>query len=632
MDNSVSVSNWGFVYNLASNLRNQDIREFEYFDAAGNLRQNSWAPNTFLGLNPYWIANRNPSNRGDNRILSYASLTYNFNENFKILVRTAFENSASFFETKQFNDTYILADNGNYGTQTLSSYDWNSDFLVSYDNAISENLKYSVNFGGNNRQLDGRSLTTFSNGLSIPNLFAIANTLNPRTEESINRKEIQSLYGFAQLGYKDALFLDLTYRNDWSSTLPEQNRSFGYYSAGLSAVISDFFEFGDGFNYLKLRGSYAEVGNDTGAFNLDRTGQLRIGELIFLSTTEPNEDLRSENTVSKEFGFDARFFNSRLGLDFTYYQTNSTDQIFAQDVPLGSGARSRFINGADIQNNGFEVILTGNPVRTNDFDWNITANFSKNDSEVLELAEGIDRLSIGNTNFGIRNMQLTVGSKFGDFYSRGFERDGQGRIIVGEDGLPLTTDGKSILVSNFNPDWLGGVRNTFSYKNLSLSFLIDIRQGGTVLSQTLANLASNGLLQRTVAGRDGTLVVGQNVLGTNGAVKEDGSPNDIQIASESLWKMLGNSEQPIGEPFVEDASNIRLREFSLGYSFPSKFLSGTGLRQAQFSIVGSNLFFISRNSSFDPEVSTGTATNQEGYESNAPPLTRSLGFNLKVGF
>ncbi|PKQ44429.1 SusC/RagA family TonB-linked outer membrane protein [Confluentibacter flavum] len=630
--NQVGVGSWGQVYNLASNFRIQDVRDFEYYDVNGKLRQSSWAPGASLGNNPYWLANRNPSNTADNRILSYASLTYNFNDNLKIMARSAFENSESFFETRQFNDTYIIAVNGNYGTQSLSSYDWNSDFLVSYDNKINDNFKYSLNFGGNNRQLNGRSLTTFSNGLSVPNLFALANTLNPRTEEGINRKEVQSLYGFGNIGYKDALFLDLTYRNDWSSTLPEANRSYGYFSAGLSAVVSDFFKFGDGFSYLKLRGSYAEVGNDTGAFNLDRAAQLRIGELIFITTTEPNSNLKSESTISTELGFDARFFNNRWGLDFTYYKTNSRDQIFAQDVPLGSGARSRFINGADIENRGFEVILTGNPIRTTDFDWNFTANFSKNDSEVLALADGIDVLSIGNTNFGIRNMQLSVGSQFGDFYSRGFLRDSQNRIIVGSDGLPLVTDGKSVLVANFNPDWLGGIRNTFRYKNINLSFLIDIRQGGTVISQTLANLASNGLLERTVNGRDGTLVVGSNVLGSNGAVKEDGSPNDIQVSSEALWKMLGNSEQPIGEPFVEDASNVRLREFSLGYSFPSKFLKGTGFERAQIGLVGSNLFFFSRNSSFDPEVTTGTATNQEGFEFNAPPLTRSLGLNIKVGF
>lgn len=632
LDNQVDSGTWGLIYNLPANIRAQDLRHYDYVDIDGNLKQNSYAPGAALGINPYWTANRNLQEEINNRVLTYASLTYNITDKLKIMARTAFENMGTYMETRKYNDTYIAAPNGDFGTQNIQRYDWNSDFLLSYNDKFADDFSYNVNFGGNNRQVNGRFLTTTNNGLNIPNLFAISNAINPVTTEGIDRKEVQSLYGFGQLGYKDALFLDLTYRNDWSSTLPEANRSYGYYSAGLSAVVSDFVNLGKDFNYLKVRGSYAEVGNDTGAFNLARTGELRIGELIYLSPIEPNENLKSEKTISTELGVDSRFFDSRLGVDVTLYKTNSRDQIFAQDVPLGSGSKQRFINGADIQNEGIEVILTGNPIRGKDFNWDITANFSKNDSKVLELADGIDKLSIGNTNFGIRNMQLTVGSTFGDIYARGFQRDDQGRIIVGANGIPLFTDGKTVKVANFNPDFLAGVRNSFSYKNFSMSFLIDIRQGGSVISQTLANLASNGLLQRTVAGRDGSLVVGQNVFGSKGAVKEDGTPNDIPVSSQLLWKTLGNGEQPIGEAFVEDASNIRLREFSLGYAFPENWLKGTGVARASFSVVGNNLFFISRKASFDPEVTTGTGTQSEGFEYNSPPLTRSLGFNLKVGF
>lgn len=631
--NEVGTGPWGLVYNIPTNIRISDLRNYDFIDANGNLKQNSYSPGANLGQNPFWLANRNLQDQLDNRVLSYGSITYNFTDNFKIMARSAFETMNTNMEFRHYNDTYIIAPNGNFGTQSTSFYDWNSDFLISYDGKINDDLAFNVNFGGNNRQVNQKVLSTNNNGLNIPNLFAISNALNQViTESLIERKEVQSLYGFGQLDFREAILLDLTYRNDWSSTLPEQNRSYGYYSAGLSAVISDFFDFGKGFNYLKVRGSYAEVGNDTKSFNLARTGELRIGELIYLSPIQPNEDLKSEKTISTEIGLDARFFDSRLSVDLSLYKTNSRDQIFAQDVPLGSGAKQRFINGADVQNRGIELILMGTAIQTPSFNWDITANFSKNDSKVLELAEGIDRLSIGNTNFGIRNMQLTVGSQFGDIYARGFQRDEQGRIIVGADGLPLVTDGKTVKVANFNPDFLAGVRNTFSYKNISLAFLIDIRQGGTVISQTLANLASNGLLQRTVAGRDGTLIVGQDVFGSQGAVKDDGTPNDIPVNSQLLWKTLGNGEQPIGEAFVEDASNIRLREFSLGYSLPSKWLDGVKISRVQLSIVGSNLFFFSRKASFDPEVTTGTATEQVGLEYNAPPLTRSLGFNLKVGF
>ncbi|MCK0144942.1 SusC/RagA family TonB-linked outer membrane protein [Arenibacter sp. F26102] len=636
LDNELSTGNdksnpYKNVYLIPNNIRNEDLREFEYTWEDGNVLQNYWLPGANGGANAYWVANRNLNEQFTNRILSYASLTYNFTDKLSLMGRSAFETSSNYMETRWSNDTYIIAQNGAYTTMNSQYYDWNTDFLLSYNDQFSEDIKYSLNVGGNNRQVNGRSVSTNNNGLSVPNIFALSNALQATFSETINRKEVQSLYAFGQTSFKNLVFLDLTYRNDWSSSLPEANRSFGYYSAGLSAVVSDMFDFGNGFSYLKLRGSFAEVGNDTDPFKLSRAAELRSGGLIYLSTILPNEDLKSEKTLSKEIGFDAGFFNGRLGLDFTYYKTNSTDQLFAQDVPLGSGVAQKFLNGADIENRGVEVILTGNPVHTDDFDWDVTLNFSKNTSEVKKLAEGLDRLSIGTTH-GIRLMQLTVGSEWGDYYARGYERDSEGRIIVDASGLPETTSGKSVKVANYNPDWLGGVRNTFKYKGFDMSFLIDIRQGGTVISGTLAALAAGGFSEITAAGRDGSLVVGQNILGTGGAVKADGTPNDIQVNAEDLWKSLGKSEEPVGEAFVEDASNIRLREFSLGYNIQKDVLNKIGLKHAKISLVGSNLFFFSRKAQFDPEITIGTGTEEEGYEFNSTPFTRSMGLNVKFGF
>lgn len=623
---------WRHVYRIPNNIRVQDLKEFEYTAPDGSVRQNYWLPGSNGGSNPYWVARRNLTEQFTNRILSYGSLTYNFTEKLSLMARSAFETSSSYKETRFYNDTYIIAQNGEYRVDNAQNYDWNSDFLLSYNDKISDDWKYSINAGGNVRKVDGHTVGTVNNGLSVPNIFALANALQPSFSEGLVRKEVQSLYAFGQGSYKDMVFLDLTYRNDWSSTLPPANRSFGYFSAGVSAVISDMLEFGRGFSYLKVRGSIAEVGNDTGPFKLGRAGELRPGGLIYLAPVLPNEDLKAEKTISSEVGVDARFFEGKLGLDISLYKTNTTDQLFAQDVPLGSGVRSRFLNGADVENRGIEMILTANPVTTDNFSWNLTLNFSKNQSEIKKLAEGLDRLTIGNGSFGIRNMQLTVGSKWGDYYSRGFERDDQGRIIVADNGLPETTAGKSVKVSNFNPDWLGGIRNTLQYKNIQVTFLVDIRQGGSVISASLASLASGGFLESTVAGRDGTLVVGRNIFGTEGAVKADGTPNDIQVSAEDLWKSLGKSEQPVGEAFVEDASNIRMREFALAYVLPTKMLNSIGLKNGKISFVGSNLFFFSRKASFDPEVTTGTDSNEEGYEFFAPPLTRSIGVNLKLGF
>ena len=497
-----------------------------------------------------------------------------------------------------------------------------------------------MSLGGNNRQASNEFVRTNNGGLNAANIFAISNAQNLTASEDLNRREVNSLYGFGQVDYKDAVFLDLTYRSDWSSTLPADNRRFDYYSAGLSGVVTDLVQFPDVFSYLKLRASYAEVGNDTDPFRLQRIASLQPGGFIQLGTVLPNPDLKPERTKSLEFGFDARFLDSRLGLDFTYYKTNTIDQLFGQQVPQGSGVATKFINGADVQNKGVEIILTGTPINTPDFNWNVTLNFSKNDSEVLELAEGLETLSFGGDFF--RRFELNVGDPWGNVYSRGFARNDQGQVLVTADGLPEVTTGQDVLIGNFNPDWLGGISNTFNYKNFNFGFLIDIRQGGTVGTFTNAILASDGALERTLQGRDGSLVFGSNIFPELDVVNADGTPNTTAVTAEAFWGQIGGRNSPAGEAFVEDASNIRMREMTLGYSLPSSVLQNSPFRSVKLSLVGRNLFFISNKATVDPEVVTGavnnpsTDTNEEaradGFSSFAPPATRSYGLNLKLGF
>ncbi len=631
LDTGESFSNpWRHAYRLPRNIRTVDAEEYQYRDAGGNVRQNYWKPGDNGGANPYWTINKNLKEIVTNRIIGYMSLKYNFADNLSLLVRTAVDQSSESREDRLFNDSYIIADNGNYVTRNASDLEWNTDFLLSYDKQLNDNLAFNLNVGGNNRQANDKFVRTNAGGLNAANIFAISNSQNLTASQDLNRREVNSLYAFGQVALKDAVFLDLTYRSDWSSTLPPENRRFDYYSAGLSAVVSDLTTMPDFLSYLKLRGSYAEVGNDTAPFNLTRIASLQAGGFIQLGTQLPNPDLKPERTKSLEFGFDARFLENRLGLDFTYYKTNSIDQLFGQQVPQGSGVATRFINGADIQNNGVEIILTATPVNTADFSWNLTFNYAKNNSEVLSLAEGLETLSFGGDFF--RRFELNVGDEWGNVYSRGFARDDQGRVLVAADGTPEITSGQDVLVANFNPDWLGGMSNNFTYKNWNFGFLIDIRQGGEVGSFTNAILASDGALQSTVAGRDGSLVFGTNIFPELNVVQADGSANNIQVNAEQFWAKVGGRNSPVGEAFVEDASNIRMREMTLGYSLPSSILGNGPFRAIKLSLVGRNLFFFKNNASIDPEVVTGTATNADGFESFAPPTTRSLGLNVKFGF
>jgi TonB-linked SusC/RagA family outer membrane protein len=631
LDTGESFSNpWRHAYRLPRNIRTQDVSVFQYIDNDGNIRQNYWDPGNNGGANPYWTINKNLKDIVTDRVIGYTSLTYNILDNLKLMVRTAADHSTQNREDYLHNDSYIIADNGNYVTRNASDLEWNSDFLLSYDRQLSDDLKFNINLGGNHRYAKSEWVRTNNGGLNAANIFAISNAQNLTASQDFAEKKVNSLYSFGQVGYKDALFLDLTYRSDWSSTLPPENNRFDYYSFGASGVISDLVELPDVLSFLKLRASYAEVGNDTDPYRLVRVANLQPGGFIQLSTQLPNANLKPERTKSLEFGFDARFLENRLGIDFTYYKTNSIDQLFGQQVPQGSGVSTRFINGADIQNKGVEVILTGTPIRTNDFNWDVTLNFSANDSEVLQLAEGLETLSFGGDFF--RRFELNVGEEWGNMYSRGFERDSQGRVLVGSDGLPVITNGQTVNIGNFNPDWLGGILNNFSYKNFNFSFLIDIRQGGQVGSFTNAILASDGALEKTLVGRDGTLVFGSNVFPGLEVVKEDGTPNDIQVNAEQFWAKIGGRNSPVGEAFVEDASNIRLREMTFGYSVPNTILEKTPFRKAKISLVGRNLFFLSNKASIDPEVVTGTNTAADGFESFSPPSTRSFGMNVKLGF
>jgi outer membrane receptor protein involved in Fe transport len=602
-------------------------------NADGNLRQNYWNPGSNGGANPYWTANRNLNQSIINRIIGYAMLTYQFTPNLSLMGRTAVDQSVGTRTDRDYVDFYIFDPLGNYSVEQTNRLEWNSDFLLSYDQNISDQLSFNLNLGGNHRLATYDNLFTETNGLAAENIFTIGNAINLGSGDALSRREVNSLYGLGQLAFKNALFLDLTYRSDWSSTLPPQNRRFDYYSAGVSAVVSELVSLPTAVSYLKARASYAEVGNDTDPFQLARDAFLEAGghiTFIELSSTLPNEDLRPERTKSLEFGVETSFLDSRVGIDATYYQTNSVDQLFAQNVPLASGVSQRFVNGANIRNRGVELVLSARPVQTTNFNWNVVVNYSHNRGKVMELAEGLETLSFGD-NF-ITRFELNVGDEWGNIYSRGFERDEQGRALADDNGLPINTDGKDVLVANYNPDWLGGINNTFTYKNLSVGFLIDMRQGGEVVSLTDAILSADGVLDKTLAGRDGSLVFGQTVFPELEVVQSDGSPNTTAVTAEDFWGSLGGENAANGEAFVHDASNIRLREVNVGYRLPATLLSKTPFARASLSLVGRNLFFFQNNAPFDPEVIVGLGDTADGFESFSLPTSRSIGFNLKLGF
>ena len=626
------------ISRLPRNIRLQDARNFEFTNADGQNRQNFWNPGSNGGANPFWTLNRNLNNNDRNRIIGLASASYNFTEEFSLLIRGSVDQQSSSSDAKFFNDTFIIADNGQFNKSEGNDVEFNGEFLMTYDTNILRDFTFNANFGGNIRRERNEFLSANTGtALTVPNFFALSNTQNVIVNENVGQpRNVNSLYGFGKIGYKEAIFVDVSARNDWSSTLPADSRSFFYPSVGLSAVVSDLIPdvMPDYVSLFKIRGSWAEVGNGAPPFFTQRTANIAAGGnngFLQLSTTIPNENLKPEQTTSWEVGFDMRLFSERLGIDFTAYKTSTTDQLFTVQVPVGSGASTRFINGGDVENKGLEFVFNASPIRNNTLSWDLTFNFSTNSNEVVSLSENSDRFVVAQ-DF-LREFVIEEGEEFGQVFSRGFERDDQGRVIVGADGVPLTTSGLTVPVANFSPNWLGGINNSFFYKNFEFSFLIDIRQGGTISSITQAILDGDGQTKRTLNGRDGSLVFGDNLFGGEEAVLADGSPNNVSVDAETFWSRMGGRNAPVGEAFVNSASNIRMREVTFGYTLPQSIVSKfSTISNIKLSFVGRNLFFFTRASDIDPDLMVGTNSTAEGFDSFSPPSVRSFGANLKVDF
>lgn len=618
------------------NINTKDAEIFEYTDLNGLNRQHFWSPG-YIPSNPYWVVNRNLRSNNNDFINALASLKYSFTTGLSLQIRSALTRSFGASWNKIYNESTRNLAIGQFTAGRTEALEWNSDFLLSYNTRFSSDWAVNVNLGGNSRKRRNSGLSAnTTQGLTVPNLFTLANSQRVNGSFSVGGpKDVNSVYGFGQLSFRNALFMDVTARNDWSSTLPETNWSYFYPSVGLSAILSEFIPKLPSFlTFAKVRASYAEVGNDTDPYQLDRTASVSSGGrngFLFQSTTLPNKDLRSERTRSIEIGADIRLFKNRVGIDFTYYKTNSLDQLFTVALPVGSGASSFFTNGGDVQNKGVEFVISATPVKQNDFVWELNLNYARNISLVKKINDERPTILVGNDY--IREFRIEQGKPWGEIYTRGFQRDNQGKVIIGTDGLPKITTGFDVHVGNYNPDWLGGIRNSFTYRKFNVNFLIDVRQGGTITSITNAILAGYGVTSETLQGRDGGLIFGENFYGDLPSALEDGSKNNIPVNAEMFWSKVGGQFTPVGETFTVSASNVRLREAVFSYMWTSPWLSKLSVRSIDFSLVGRNLFFLSNKAkNIDPDVIVGTGKEAQGYDSFAPPTSRSFGLSLLIGF
>ncbi|WP_257657145.1 SusC/RagA family TonB-linked outer membrane protein [Parapedobacter lycopersici] len=622
------------AYMMPPNIRTSDARNFEFISESGLNLQDFWNPSSTLGANPYWTLYRNQDTNDRERALLMTSLSYQFTDDLSLMIRGAYDGSNTASEERLYNDTFVRAPNGRFSVSKGQAMEWNGDFLLSYNKQLNSDWNINANVGGNMKSL--RNTSTSSNtglALLVPNFFAMSNTL--QVVSSYNQGDnmnINSLYAFGQVSWKNAIYFDVTGRNDWSSTLPADNRSYFYPSLGLSVILSDLIDMPDAISFTRLRSSWAQVGNSAPPYMLARTATFRPGGnggFVETSNTLPNKRLVPEKTTSTEIGLDMRFFADRLGLDLTAYKTNTSNQLFTVALPVGSGASQYFTNGGNVENKGIEALLTGTPVKTADFSWDLSLNWALNRNLVTEISDERPRVIIGNDPY-VREFVIEQGKPFGEIYSRGWLRDDQNRVIVDANGMPRITAGRTVRIANFNPDWMGGLSTSFTYKNFSLSALIEHRQGGELVSMTNAMLFAQGLTEQTLVGRNGGLVFGRDVFANETAVLEDGTPNSIAIDAETFWTGIGGRNTPVGEAFVESATNTRLRELTLGYSIP---LKSPHISNIHVSLVGRNLFFLYRASdSIEPDLMQGVSPDSEGFQAFPPPTTRSYGLNLRIDF
>lgn len=597
-------------------------------------------------VNPYWASRNNLNADTRNRFLVNGLVKNQLTDWLSAEIRAGFDLYTTNTESKLYGGS-PLASTGRYSLGSNSFVEGNYSALLSAtrDDLLGK-LGGAVTVGGNLMHQTNKSLSSNSGLLVVPNLFSLNNGVDrPSVFQGFNERKINSLYGTVQFNYDGYLFLDVTGRNDWSSTLSPENRSFFYPSVSTSWVFTDMIEANGGNlpNWLmfgKVRASYAAVGNDLPPYQLynfysignDPNGNTTASKNGVLF----NPDVKSELIKSWELGLDARLFENRLGVDFSYYKSNATRQLI--DIPLNplSGYNAQKVNAGDIENKGFELTLNGTILENIDgFTWEMSVNYSKNINTVIELTEDVTQYSLGGfDNFSIL---AVAGERYGELWGTEFMRVTDessphfGKVIVDASGYPLANP-ERVRLGNQQPDALLGFNNTFRYKNVSLSMQIDGRFGGEIFSGTNRALQQSGNAAETVIdGKRADIVY-------DGVVEQEGggyAVNTEPVSPQTLWNAITARSGNLGinEYNVYDATNIRIRTIQLNYSFPREMIRNIGMQKLQIGASMNNVAMLSSHlNGVDPESVYATATNAVGFENLTSPTSRSVYFNLLIGF
>lgn len=595
------------------------------------------------GNNPYYTAYEQLNKLDRDRVFGNLAATINFTEELSLILRCGMDLNND-FRTQQKPKgakTYI---NGMYKEQTVFDYEMNNDFLLRYTKKLND-FDLSASFGGNNMMQSYRSNTSLAESLVVDRDYRLSNSVDRPKVTSIRRqKSINSFYGLISASWRNMIFLDVTGRNDWSSTLAPGNNSYFYPSVSGSVILSDLLHIDTPMvNFLKMRASWANVGNDTSPYQLlNYYNNSSFTGGFNMPTNKANYNLKPENVESWEFGVEGRFFDSRLTFDVAFYNATTTNQIISVPVDITTGVYNTIVNAGEINNRGWEVSARIQPVRNKNIRWDMNFTWSRNRNKVVELAPNLDSWTIATGPRG--EIRAVPGGALGDLYGSGYEKAPKGSYVTADDGSTIDvsgwdivdSDGYPVLASEFEnlgntqADWKAGWMNSISYKNFRLSFSFSAQWGGQAYSFTNAMLGYQGKIKATLPGRYDGLIhkgVNQNADGTYSINKT------VTASIESYYNLrVFNRDNVVNNTF--STSFLKMKDIRLEYSLPKKIAAKTKVLQgASIAFFATNLFCWTNWPQFDPEIATMNGSEiTKGFETAAFPMTRTYGVNLKLQF
>ncbi|MDX9927918.1 MAG: SusC/RagA family TonB-linked outer membrane protein [Bacteroidales bacterium] len=655
---------WGYNSNSMADWRNEYFKgRFNAINRAATISEggNSLVFAGTGSYNPYRVLYEELNTTDKDRVFGNLGLTIKIARGLTLDLRTGMDFSNEFRTQRKPKMTFGW-ENGFYREQGYMTFEANSDFLLKYERSfLDSRLTTTTAFGGNNMSSHYRSNTVQLDELDIEGVYHIDNVpfgIYQRPSSFRNYKMINSLYGFMTLGWDDTYYLDITGRNDWTSTLAPKNWSYFYPSVALSVLVDQMFDFRTtlpAVSMAKLRLSWANVGNDTSPYGLDQYySASSISGGYTLPSLIPDPMIEPENMESWELGLDTKFFKNRLGLDIALYRSSTTNQIISLDIDPIVGASSMRINVGEITNKGIEMSMYATPVKTSDFTWNLNFNWAANRNTLVSLHESLDpsqpyEHDMGTTIGGRLHLYSYVGQEMyqlygfalkrapeGSFYTdnNGERVDCSGQVLIdATTGLPSVESTADHFLGKVNPDWKGGFGTSLRYRNLSLSALFSYQMGGHRFSVTHGILSYQGKLTNSLEGRyDGIVAEGVNMTGTGEAATFQ--PNNTVTNSIYTYYQAITLDRYNGEAHTFETSFLKWKEVRLEYALPSVFIQKTRVLQgASVAIFATNLFSWDKWPQFDPEGGMLTGTNVfNGIEAGAYPMTRTVGANLRLSF